>query len=475
MKKTKSDNNIKRRFRIIIAISTAVVIAIATFAVLLCYKIPWSYDMTIQQLFTLSQQSVTVLDKLDEDVSIAAVYPSGQEEPMVKSLLNEYIKASDKVHAEYIDVEQEPAKLAAYNLKVTAVTNGSIIVKSGSRLKIIDKSSIFEINEDGSLFNGEREITGAIRYVTSKEMPVVYFIQGDGETDTSASLNKAVAGLQQDAIEVKTLRLTEGNAIPDDAAVLIFISPKSDITDTELAKLEDYMRKGGSILLTLDSVMNSNDIVYNNISKLLYEFGLVAPNSYVVEEDASHYLSKYNLYLIPLFGEHEITKQIAQQDKMVILPIARALSTTEDYDKNEITNTVLMQSSNNSWIRADMTITDTNQTAKDYIGPAPLAYASVKSNVQWGNDPARLVIVGNSSFAYDGNIEIQANRDFFLNSALWLIGNREPEVISSKVINSGTLIIRGDEFTGLAILCVFILPILAFAAAFLVWFSRRNR
>jgi len=474
MEKNRLINKNKRRFGIMAAVSTVAVVAVAVFTVLLCYKIPWSYDMTIQRLFTLSEQSLTALDKLEAEVRIAGVYASGKEDPMVKSLLNEYMKATDKIGVEYIDAEQEPARLAAYNLNISAVTNGTIIVKSASRTKIITSSSLFENTGDGSLFNGEREITGAIRYVTSKELPVVYFVQGNGETDPSVSLTKAVAALQQDAFEVKTLRLTEGDAIPSDASLLIFVSPKLDITEDELAKLNEYTRRGGRIFLMIDSVMNSNETVYTNLSKFTNEFGIGITNNYVVEEDPSHYLSKYNLYLIPLYGNHEITKQIAEQGKMVILPVVRALGTI-DYDKKEITNTVLLQSSDKSWIRADMTITDPSRTSGDYLGPAPLAYASVKSNVKWGTDAARLVVIGNSSYAYDGNIEAQANRDLFLNSVLWLTGNRGSEVIASKAINSGTMIIRGSEFASLAVVCIAVLPGLAFLAAFLVWITRRNR
>lgn len=122
-----------------------------------------------------------------------------------------------------------------------------------------------------------------------------------------------------------------------------------------------------------------------------------------------------------------------------------------------------------------MTIADANFTKNDYMGPAPLAYASVKSNVKWGQDAARMVVVGNSSFALDGNIEVQANRDFFLNCASWLVGESKSDVIASKTINSGALIIRGSEFTGLSILCVAVLPGLAFLTAFIVWMRRRNQ
>ena len=209
----------------------------------------------------------------------------------------------------------------------------------------------------------------------------------------------------------------------------------------------------------IDAVTNSNDSVYTNLSTLAGDYGIGIVNNYVVEEDSSCYLSQYKLYLIPRFGEHDITDSISEQGKMVILPVVRGLGAL-DYDKDEITNTILLQSSDKSWIRADMSITDANQTANDYLGPAPLAYASVKSNVQWGQNASRMVIIGNGAFACDGNIEVQANRDFFLNCAMWLSNSRDADVIASKTINSGAMIIRGSEFTGLAILCIAILPAL---------------
>jgi len=464
----------KRNFQIVAALSTMAVLVIAVFAVLLCYKVKWSYDMTTERLYTLSNQSISALERLDESVQIAGIYPSGQEEQMVVSLLDQYQKNSDRISVEYIDAEQEPARLATYNLNIASVSNGSIIVKCADKYKILSNADLFESTEEGTIFNGEREITGAIRYVTTETMSVIYFVEGNGETSASQSMTKAVAALEQAAFEVRTLRLTEGNEIPADAATLIFVSPKQDITDEELAKLQAYLKEGGRIFLMIDAVLNSNETDYSNISLLTNEFGIGITNNYVVEEDSQYYLSQYNLYLIPQMGSHEITDPIVQAGTLVILPIVRGLGLV-DSDKSEITNTILLQSSEKSWIRADMTIADENFTAADYVGPAPLAYASVRSNVKWGTEAARMVSIGNSSFALDGSIEVQANRDFFLNCVLWLSGDTGIESIASKTINSGSLIIRGSEFTGLAVLCLAVLPGLVFLSAFIVWARRRNR
>ncbi|MEG0914671.1 MAG: Gldg family protein, partial [Christensenellaceae bacterium] len=201
--------NKKRVYYIITAATIALVIAIVSVVVMIADKAPWKYDMTSQKLFTLSEQTTAVLSELEQPVTIAGVYATGQEEKMVQSLLKEYEKASDKVIVEYIDVEREPAKLAKYNLTVAAITNGSLIVKSGENIKIINGTNLFEDTTEGRVFNGEREITGAIKYVNAKEMPVAYFVTGHEEANTTKVMQKAISALQLDTYEVKEVSLTQ--------------------------------------------------------------------------------------------------------------------------------------------------------------------------------------------------------------------------------------------------------------------------
>lgn len=464
----------KFRFALITLLSLLLVTAIVTFAVLLAYRLPWRYDMTAQRIFTLTEQSSEILDGLTETVQIAAVYPTGQEEMMVQSLLEEYRKASDNIVVEYVDAEREPTRLAKYQLDVAAVANGTLIVKSGGRSKLIQSSALFQETAGGNVFSGEREITGAIRYVTATELPVVYFTQGHEETAPAQAMTQAVSALQLDAYEVRTTTLLQEGRVPEDCSILIMPSPKSDVTDDELAMLQDYLKNGGKLLFLVDSVMNTNSIVLTNLNTLLNNYGIDINNNFVVEEDSNSYLSTNQMYLIPGFGPHEITQKIAESKQMVILPVVRGLGSVP-YDEQTVRLDILLLSSNKSWARTDMTIPAAGRTEADIGGPIPLAYAAVGSNVKWGNDPCRIVVIGNSSFAYDGNLEAQANRNLFLNSVSWLQGDRNSDIIASKQINADRLIVRGNEFVKLAIICVAVLPLLAFGAAIAVWGIRRNR
>ena len=464
----------KRRWALSAAVTVLLVLLVAVFAVKLAYKLPWRFDMTAQRIFTLSGQSTALLDGLDQEVRIAAVYPRGSEEMMVASLLEEYEKASDLITVEFIDAELEPAKLARYELDVAAIPNGTLIVKSGNGYRLIMNSTLFTTSDEGNLFNGEREITGAIRSVTSDDLSKVYFLQGHQEANPDEKMSVAVSALQTDAYEVERLSLAQTEGVPADADAVVIASPKEDITEEELEMLRAYQRTGGGILLLVDAVMNSNSIQLPNLNALCNGFGVDITNNYVVEEDANHYLSASQLYLIPDVGPHEITTPIAESRKMIILPIVRGLG-AYDYDKTSVTVTPLLASSEKSWVRVDMTIDSAARTERDVSGPIALAYAATVSNVKWGNSAARAVVVGNGSFVYDGNIEAQANQDFFLNSLNWVVGSHESQFIPSKVINADRLVITGSSFVKLAVICVAVLPMIAFAGGLFVWFYRRNQ
>ena len=139
---------------------------------LLAYEVPWSFDMTKDKVFTLSVSPWMSWPTWKATVNIAAVYPSGHEDPMVRSLLYEYSKAGrGKIAVEYADAERDPGVLARYKLDVKAVLNGSLVFESGGRTTIVNSSSLYQSTPSGLAFSGEHQVTGAINFVTTREVP----------------------------------------------------------------------------------------------------------------------------------------------------------------------------------------------------------------------------------------------------------------------------------------------------------------
>ena len=109
----RSVQSISFRLSLNSVVTSVIVLGTLVFAALLAYQAPWSFDMTKDKVFTLSSQSLDVLSHLEGVVNIAAVYPAGREDPLVRSLLSEYSKAGrGKIAVEYADAERDPGVLA---------------------------------------------------------------------------------------------------------------------------------------------------------------------------------------------------------------------------------------------------------------------------------------------------------------------------------------------------------------------------
>jgi ABC-type uncharacterized transport system involved in gliding motility auxiliary subunit len=87
---------------------------------------------------------------------------------------------------------------------------------------------------------------------------------------------------------------------------------------------------------------------------------------------------------------------------------------------------------------------------------------------------ARLVIIGNSSFATDGLVNQQLNGDIFLNTVNWL-SQRSDQTLSirPREATNRRIVLTAQQQIWLALLSLAVLPLLGFLSAFVVWWSRR--
>lgn len=262
--------------------------------------------------------------------------------------------------------------------------------------------------------------------------------------------------------------------IPDDATVLIMPGPESDITDYEYELLDEYMENGGRFLLLLSPVLNSEGGELPNLEKLAEQFGLDIRNNYVLEPDEDYHLTTSQLYLLPRYGSHSIVNSLAESEKLLVLPVARAIGELE-HDGNKINQTRLLASSPSSYARYDLTSQSQERIDGDVDGPVSLAVSVERSSGKSGVPQARMLVVGNSSFAEGANATVQGNGDFLLSCVNWLRGSEQSVSVPGKVLNSNAMLIRGSDFTRVAIVCCGVIPLVMFLGALALWYSRRNK
>ena len=123
---------------------TLIVVAIAVFANVLVSALPASmtqFDTTSSQLFTISEETENILDRLEEDVTIYWVVQSGQEDETLSTLLDRYASMSSKISVEKRDPDVYPTFVEQY--VSGTIYNNSLIVESAERYTYVSYDEIY--------------------------------------------------------------------------------------------------------------------------------------------------------------------------------------------------------------------------------------------------------------------------------------------------------------------------------------------
>ena len=119
------------------------------------------------------------------------------------------------------------------------------------------KKTFLRLFDDAGQFPSETETAAALKRLTVK-LPKIAFLEGELERSKDklgdrhygylASEISYRYALVNQGFDVETISLNKGN-IPPDIAVLVIADPKINFSGEALAKIQDYLNKGGNLLL----------------------------------------------------------------------------------------------------------------------------------------------------------------------------------------------------------------------------------
>ena len=98
-------------------------------------------------------------------------------------------------------------------------------------------------------FDGEGQITSAIAYVTSENLPVLYTLEGHGEQELDSTIKEDI---EKANMEIKSLNLLTEGSVPEDASCLLIDAPTTDISENEKTALIEYLENGGKAMIFSD-------------------------------------------------------------------------------------------------------------------------------------------------------------------------------------------------------------------------------
>ena len=444
----------------------------------------FSMDLTEEKIYSLSDQTKSILKDLDQDVDVYIINEKTDVNEAYARIWKEYRKASPRIHLKYRSQDSYPNFARKYAGESEEIPNDSAVVVCGKKYRYLSADdyvsytmgSDYSYNADSLVL--ESKMTEAINYVTADVTPKIYQLTGHSEADLTASV---VSALQGDNYELNELSLLKKKKVPKDCELLIINGPQKDLSKEERKRIEKYMDRGGKMYIFLDAAEEK----LKNLNSLLEDYGIDPQKGVVVETDPN-LDTQYPIYLLPDIEDTEVTKAQYDSNVFVLTPSAKGLKKVSDgkkdkkdkdkkdkdekESKNKYTVTPLLTSSEESFSKVDTNSSTIDKEKGDIDGP--FAIAAAVSDESGG----RLIVTGCANML-DDNIDQAvsgANKDFFLNGVNYLTKQESKISIRAKSLATETVTVPAFAQKMALITTVFVIPGLLLLAGIIVVVRRRR-
>src|SRR5262245_32986315 len=462
-------------------LGTGAVLAILGLLGFLSTRYHWRFDWSEAHVHSLSDQSQKLLDGLDGDVEVVAFYPPLDVGP-VRDLLDRYAYASPRFKVSYVDPNERPELLARYEITPEKLGHGVVHIGLGG-----ESVEVSEMTEE--------KVTNALVKLSRTGEKKVYFLEGHNEHAVEGEAGGAKDGYERaaDALRnenytVEKLLLAAKGDVPADADVLVIPGATRPLLDEERQALHRYLERGGATFVLLDPRANTN------LVDDVRSWGVNLGDDIVVDRELALVGQATTPFARRYAESHEITKGLKDT---TIFQAARSVRSAGD---GKASLTELVFTGDSSWAETDLGRFFGEGSAElgdgDLRGPVSLAVAGTLHLAPSNGTPpvasgageaapadtaakpagkdARVAVFGDSDFASNELIEAYRNRDLFVNTVNWLMGDVEAISIRPAHSRASRFDLSAEQFLTIRSLSLFVLPQAIAVAGVLVWWSRRR-
>jgi hypothetical protein len=473
-----------RLYTVGVIVALFAVVGLANFALILHDA---HIDLTREKVFTPSDPALEVADNIDRPVRLTYFFqsddPNGARAADIVKVMG---RRNALLEIRTIDPDKEPTVAETYGIKLY---NAAVIEAEGRRV-VVNTTD-------------ETEIAIGIQRVLRVRVVTICFMEGHGEYradnyeyhthleglaghshgDSASAvvkmpghgvgrLRRSLESLGYDARQIVP---ASEDGIPPDCNLVIDAGPRTTFLPAESAALEDYLRRGGSVLLMFDLGF----VLAPGLERLVGTLGVRLPQAVVVDPK-SHYATDPEMVAVTAYDKHPITRNVS----FTFYPGVRPLTLTQAGEN--LRATALISSSNESYTKP---VTPVQQREITVAGAPSAADADADSEAEQqphvlaaaiegtlpGADgqPFRSVVIGDSDFATNSFYPYMANSDLVLAMVRWLVREEREAPITSRIPVPPLVLLTRGQMQGIFLLVEVLLPLSVIALGGWMWWRQR--
>jgi hypothetical protein len=456
---------------------------------------PLRVDLSESGRYSLSEQTVTMLKRLERPVHVVFFH-----DPLMRETVELYqlmARQTPRLTLELHDPMLNPASARMLGVHFA----GTAVLQSEGRTMQVNSPV-------------EADIANGILRVSRSATQRVCFLDGHGEPDPFSiethdhlegspghshglgekyvlheqhGMAKARHALEALNYKVDKVSLVRGGGALGGCTLLVVAGPKVGLLAPEVAAVRAYLREGGHGFFLLDPFVRSG------LEPVLREYGVVVVDDIVIDE-ASHFWTDISAPAVSDYNRHQVTRELP----LTFFPGARSLAPTPERPPG--TSVVpLVNSSKKSWGQTNRTKVEL--TGSSERGPLTLMVVALRRplHAEGGDtirlgpadtratapppgaggegtpDPrrSRVAVVGDSDFATNSFFHIMGNGALFLNTVSYLAAQENLIGIQPRSHELPRVNLTNRQMKATFFLSVLLVPAVLAVVGTAVWWRQR--
>lgn len=479
-----------------ILLYTVGVIGVMAAIAYLSVQFPVRVDMTEEGKYSLSEQTVTMLKRLEKPVRITFFH-----DPLMRETVELYelmARQTGKLTLEFFDPMLNPA---AARLRGVQFAGTSILESEGRKLQISGSS---ETDIANAILRVSLGVTQKVCFLDGHREPDPFSMESHDHMEGTAGHSHGLGaqyvlhqqhGMAKARNALETLNYTVekialsrsgSEAALAKCALLVVAGPKLALLPMEVSAIRRFLAAGGNGFFLLDPFLATG------LEPVLTEYGIVLDNDIVIDE-ASHFwadpsspaVTDYNYHLIvqdlPLTffpGVRSLSPTSRRVPGSDVVPVAN--SSKQSYGQTDSQRMKFEQSKDRPGPLTLMAVAIRRPApANDALYRTPDGKPGAKGAKSVG-EPAvpvtgrsRIAVIGDSDFATNSFFHIMGNGKLFLNTVNYLASKENLIGLEPRSPDVPRVNLTNRQMKGTFFLAVILIPALLSAVGFAVWWKQR--